>query len=216
MVRAVVASAKGGATVVRRPWLGAKLQGVTPDIADSLNLKRPVGALVSAIAPKSPAARAGLRTGDLIMEIDGQPVDDINAFNYRFATKPLGGRADVAILRGGHEAKVTIPLETVSESPRQETFIRVRSPLLGAKLANLSPVVAEELRLDYSAEGVVVTDIENGSVAESAGFQKGDIVIAVNNAKIATMQDLLRAISQPVRKLPVMAALRARRFSVKS
>src|SRR6201994_2927008 len=67
MVRAVVASAKGGATVVRRPWLGAKLQAVTPDIADSLNLKRPVGALVNAVVPKSPAERSGLRTGDLII-----------------------------------------------------------------------------------------------------------------------------------------------------
>jgi Do/DeqQ family serine protease len=199
MVRAVVASAKGGATVVRRPWLGAKLQAVSPEIAESLSLKRPVGALVSAIAPKSPAARAGLRTGDLMMAIDGQPIDDINAFDYRLATKPLGGHTEVAILRGGHEVKVTIPLETAPESPRQETLIRVRSPLLGAKLANLSPLVAEELRLDYSAEGVVVTDVENGSIAQSAGFQKGDIVVAVNNAKIAIMQDLLRAISQPMR-----------------
>ena len=78
-------------------------------------------------------------------------------------------------------------------------MIRVRSPLLGARVANLSPAVAEELRLDYSTEGVVVTDVENGSVAQSFGFQKGDIVVNVNNAKIATMQDLLRAISQPAR-----------------
>jgi len=91
MVRAVIASAKGGATVVRRPWLGAKLQAVTPEIADSLSLKRPAGALVNGVTAKSPAARAGLRTGDLIVEVDGQPVDDPNAFDYRFATKPLGG-----------------------------------------------------------------------------------------------------------------------------
>ena len=78
-------------------------------------------------------------------------------------------------------------------------MIKARSPLLGAKVANLSPAVAEELRLDDSAEGVAVTDVENGSVAQSFGFQKGDIVINVNNAKIATMQDLLRATSQPSR-----------------
>jgi Do/DeqQ family serine protease len=199
MVRAVVASAKAGAPSVRRPWLGAKLQPVTPEIAESLSLKRPVGALVSTISPRSPAARSGLRTGDLIIEVDGQPIDDPNAFDYRFATKPLGGQAQVGVMRGGREVKIGIPLEMAPETPREETVIKVRSPLLGARVANLSPALAEELRLDYSTEGIVVTDVENGSASQSFGFQKGDIVVSVNNAKIASMEDLLRAISQPVR-----------------
>src|SRR5579872_6941259 len=100
MVRGVIASAQGGSHVVRRPWLGAKLQPVTPDIAESLNLKRPVGALVSSVAAKSPAARAGLKTGDLIVAVDGLPIDDANAFDYRFATKPLGGHAQIGVMRG--------------------------------------------------------------------------------------------------------------------
>jgi Do/DeqQ family serine protease len=108
MVRAVVASAKAGAASVRRPWLGARLQPVTPEIAESLSLKRPVGALVNTISPRSPAARSGLRTGDLIIEVDGQPIDDPNAFDYRFATKPLGGEARVAVMRGGREVKIGI------------------------------------------------------------------------------------------------------------
>jgi len=199
MVRAVVASAKAGAASVRRPWLGAKLQPVTPEIAESLSLKRPVGALVNTISPRSPAARSGLRTGDLIIEVDGQPIDDPNAFDYRFATKPLGGEARVAVMRGGREVKIGIPLEMAPETPREETVIKVRSPLLGARVANLSPALAEELRLDYSTEGVVVTDVENGSASQSFGFQRGDIVVSVNSARIATMEDLLRAISQPVR-----------------
>jgi Do/DeqQ family serine protease len=199
MVRAVVASAKAGAASVRRPWLGAKLQPVTPEIAESLSLKRPVGALVNTISPRSPAARSGLRTGDLIIEVDGQPIDDPNAFDYRFATKPLGGEARVAVMRGGREVKIGIPLEMAPETPREETVIKVRSPLLGARVANLSPALAEELRLDYSTEGVVVTDVENGSASQSLGFQRGDIVVSVNSARIATMEDLLRAISQPVR-----------------
>jgi Do/DeqQ family serine protease len=199
MVRAVIASAKGGATVVRRPWLGAKLQAVTPEIADSLSLKRPAGALVNSITARSPAARAGLRTGDLIVEVDGQPVDDPNAFDYRFATKPLGGQAQIGVIRSGREAKLAIPLETAPETPREETVIKARSPLLGAKVANLSPALAEELRLDSAAQGVAVTEVENGSVAQSFGFQKGDIVVSVNNEKIATMKDLLRATGQPSR-----------------
>jgi len=199
MVRGVIASAQGGSSVVRRPWLGAKLQAVTPEIADGLGLKRPAGALVASISAKSPAARAGLKTGDLIVSIDGQPVDDPNAFDYRFATKALGGQAQLGVMRGGHETKVAVALQTAPESPREELLISARSPLLGAKVANLSPALAEQLRLDSTAEGVAVVDIANGSVAQSLGFQKGDVVVAVNNEQIATTSDLQRVVAKPSR-----------------
>src|SRR5499425_46509 len=111
MVRAVIASAQGGSAVVRRPWFGAKLQAITPEIAESLNLRRPVGALVSSVVARSPAARAGMRTGDLVVSVDGQEVDDVNAFDYRFATKPLGGQAHVGVMRSGREIKLAVALE---------------------------------------------------------------------------------------------------------
>src|SRR5467141_3404632 len=199
MVRGVIASAQGGSAVVRRPWLGARLQAVTPEIAESLSLKRPVGALVSGVAAKSPAARAGMRTGDLVVSVDGQEVDDVNAFDYRFATKPLGGQANVGVLRSGREIRLAVALESAPESPREETLIKARSPFLGAKVANLSPALADELRMDIDSKGVVVTDVENGSMAQSFGLQKGDVVLVVNNAKIETTQDLVRAVSQPSR-----------------
>jgi Do/DeqQ family serine protease len=199
MVRGVIASAQGGSSVVRRPWLGAKLQAVTPEIADGLGLKRPTGALVASITAKSPAARAGLKTGDLIVSVDNQPIDDPNAFDYRFATKPLGGQTQLGVIRGGHETKVAVALQAAPESPRDEVMIRARSPLLGAKVANLSPALAEELRLDSTAEGVAVVDIANGSVAQSLGFQKGDVVVAVNNEQIATTADLQRVVAKPAR-----------------
>ena len=103
MVRVVVASAKGGSAAVKRPWLGAKLQDVTPEIADSLGLKRPNGALVASVIANSPAARAGIKTGDLLVSIDGTGVEDPNAFDYRFATKSLGGTAQVGLLRQGRD-----------------------------------------------------------------------------------------------------------------
>src|SRR5215831_2791762 len=199
MVRAVIASAQGGSAVVRRPWLGAKLQAVTPEIAESLGLKRPVGALVSSVMARSPAAHAGMRTGDLVVSVDGQTVDDVNAFDYRFATKPLGGQADIDVMRGGREVKLAVPLETAPETPREEIVIKARSPFFGAKVANLSPALAEELRLETEAKGVVVTDVQDGSTAQTFGLQKGDIVLAVNNAKIETTQDLVRVVGQPSR-----------------
>jgi S1-C subfamily serine protease len=192
MVKVVIASARTGGSVVKRPWLGAKLQNVTPDIAESLGLKRPVGALVANVADKSPAARAGLKTGDLIMAIDGQAVDDQNAFDYRFATKSLGGHAQLGILRAGKEAKLTVALETAPETAREEIVIQARSPFMGAKIANLSPALADEMRLEASAEGVVVLDVAQGSLAQSLGFQRGDVIAQVNDEKIARTRDLDR------------------------
>jgi len=192
MVKVVVASAKGGGTTVKRPWLGAKLQNVTPDIAESLGLKRPAGALVATVSEKSPAARAGLKTGDLIVAIDGQTVEDQNAFDYRFATKPVGGTAQIGIVRGGKEMTLKIALETAPETPRDEIVIRSRSPFMGMKIANISPALADELRISESLEGVAVVDVEAGSLAQNLGFQKGDVIAAVNNEKIARTRDLDR------------------------
>jgi Do/DeqQ family serine protease len=199
MVRGVIASAQGGSAVVRRPWLGAKLQAVTAEIAESLNLRRPVGALVSSVAARSPAGRAGMRTGDVVVSVDGQDIDDVNAFDYRFATKSLGGVAQIGVLRSGREVRLAVALESAPDIEREETLIKTRSPLLGAKVANLSPALADQLRIDLDAKGVVVTDVENGSTAQSFGLQKGDIVLSLNNAKIESTQDLVRALTQPSR-----------------
>jgi Do/DeqQ family serine protease len=192
MVKVVIASAKGGGTTVKRPWLGAKLQAVTPDIAESLGLKRPAGVLIASVSNPSPALRAGLKTGDLIVAIDGQMVEDPNAFDYRFATKPLGGTAQLGILRGGKEATLKVALETAPETPRDEIVISSRSPFMGVKVANVSPALAEELRLDPSTEGVVVLEVTAGSVAQSLGFQRGDVIASVNDEKIARTRDLDR------------------------
>jgi Do/DeqQ family serine protease len=192
MVRVVVASARGGSAAVRRPWLGAKLQDVTAEIADSLGLKRPSGALVANVAADGPAARAGLQTGDLIVSIDGTVVDDSNAFDYRFATKPLGGTAQIGVLRQGREIVAAVSLQNAPDTPREEIEIRARSPFLGATVANLSPALADELRLDTQSRGVVVVSVADGSTAQSIGFQKGDIVISVNSQKIERSTDLDR------------------------
>ena len=193
MVRVVVSSAKGGSAAVKRPWLGAKLQEVTAEIADSLGLKRPTGALVANVAAGGPAARAGIKTGDVIAAVDGTVVDDPNSFDYRFATKPLGGQTQIVVLRGGRETKVTIALQSAPDAPREELVIQSRSPFLGAKVAKVSPALAEELKLDPSTEGVVIVEIADGSIAQSLGFQRGDLVLNVNGNNIVRTSDLERA-----------------------
>ncbi len=215
MVKVVVASAKSGGTTVKRPWLGAKLQAVTPDIAEGLGLKRPTGALVTSVTPASPAARAGLRTGDLIVAIDGQVIEDPNAFDYRFATKPLNGTAQVGITRDGKELRVAIALETAPETPRDEIVIRARSPFMGVKVANVSPALAEELRLDATTEGVVVLDVAEGSVAQNLGFQRGDVIAAVNEEKIARTRDLDRVAKDTNRRWSITIIRGGQQISVR-
>jgi Do/DeqQ family serine protease len=200
MVRVVVASARSGGSTVKRPWLGARLQAVTPEIADSLGLKRPTGALVASVATTSPAARAGLKTSDLIIAIDGQPIDDPNAFDYRFATKVIGGSARIGVLRAGRELALTVALEPLPDTAHDELVIASPSPFQGAKVSNLSPALADDLRLDPSTQGVVILEVVSGSSAQRLGLQRGDLVVSVNNAKIAKTRDLERIAGQASRR----------------
>jgi Do/DeqQ family serine protease len=199
MVRVVVASAKSGGSAVRRPWLGAKLQAVTSEIAESLGLARPTGALVSNVALGSPAARAGLRLSDLITGIDGQAVEDPNAFDYRFATRLIGGTSQIDIVRAGKPQRLAIALETAPDTGRDEIVIKSRSPFQGAKVSNISPAVADELRLDSNVEGVVIVELGDDAPALGVGFKKGDVILNVNNQRIAKTSDLDRATREPAR-----------------
>jgi Do/DeqQ family serine protease len=197
MVRVVVNSAEHGGKAVERPWLGAKLQAITPDIADSLGLKRPAGALIASVVPDGPAAKAGLKPGDLIVAVDGQSVDDPNAFDYRFATKPLGGDARLGLVRKGRDINVTVALTPAPETPRDEITIRSRSPFAGATVANLSPALADELQLDNANRGVVILNVQIGSPADSVGFRRGDVIVSVNGRDMEKTADLSRAADAP-------------------
>jgi Do/DeqQ family serine protease len=214
MVKVVVASAKSGGSIVKRPWLGARLQAVTPEIAEGLGLKRPSGALVASVTPMSPAARAGLKTSDLIVAIDAQPVEDANAFDYRFATKAIGGSARLGVIRGGKEVALSVVLEAAPDTPHEELVIASPSPFQGARVSNLSPALAENLRLDPSTQGVVIVDITAGSPAQSLGFQRGDLVLSVNNAKIAKTRDLERVAGQQSRRWTITIVRGGQQVSV--
>jgi len=182
---------------VRRPWLGATLQDVTKDIADSIGLERPAGALIAGVAPDGPAEQGGLKRGDVVTAIDGQGVDDAGSVGFRLGVKPLGGAATVTALRDGKTVTATVKLVAAPETPPRDAIrIKSRSPFEGALVENVSPAVAEELSLEKVDEGVVVAEIAPDSLAANLGIQKGDVVREVNGAKIATTRDLEAAASQ--------------------
>src|SRR5262249_55477646 len=143
---------------------------------------------------------AGLKTGDLITAIDGQAVEDPNAFDFRFATKAIGGQARIGVVRASKEMTLSVPLEALPDTPHDELVISSPSPFQGAKVSNLSPALADDLRLDASAQGVVIIDVAGGSPAQSMGFQRGDLVLSVNNTRIAKTRDLERATGQQSRR----------------
>jgi Do/DeqQ family serine protease len=194
MVRAVIESARGGNRTVRRPWLGARLQAVDGEIATSLGLEHPTGVLVTAIYDKGPAADAGIKRGDVILEVDGQPVDDPEAFGYRYALKGIEGKTPLTVLRDGRRSTVQVHLLTPPETrPREPVRGRSRTPFAGATLVNLSPAVADELQIDISQDGVVVSDVEENGIAARAGFRKGDQILAINGQRLTTTKDVERA-----------------------
>ncbi|SEM52555.1 Do/DeqQ family serine protease [Bosea lupini] len=191
MVRVVVDSAKTGATTVRRAWFGARLQALTQDVADGLGLDRPAGSVVASVVDSGPAAEGGLKRSDVILAVDGVGVDDPESFGYRFATRPIGGTTQLTVLRGGKRITIPVKLTPAPETrPREPVKVGGRSPFTGLTVLNLSPAVAEELSIDLSTEGVVVGNIEEGSPAARVGFQKGDLILAINGERINASREI--------------------------
>jgi Do/DeqQ family serine protease len=194
MVRLVVQAALQGGKV-QRPWFGASLQSVTSDLAESLGLDRPGGALIKSVQAKGPAAGAGLKAGDVVVSIDGKRVQDPQALQYRFVTKGLGGAAELGIMRHGQAMKAKVPMvAAVEDPPRDERELDGRHPLAGAKVANLSPAVAEELGIEEEGPGVVVLGVESNTPAARLGVRRGDLVIALNNDRVTSVAGLARAL----------------------
>jgi Do/DeqQ family serine protease len=191
MVKSVLSAARGGGKMVKRPWLGATLQTISQELAEGLGLERPTGALLADVDPKGPAAEAGLKRGDVIVSVDGQTADDPEAVGYRLGTKPLGGQATLGVLRGGKKIAAQIRLAPAPETPPRDTVrLKGQSPFAGATVVNISPAVIEEMSVQGGDRGVVVSEIEEGSLAERLNLQRGDIVLAVNDQKIDSTRDL--------------------------
>ena len=158
-----------------------------------LKLNSAIGALVRSVVANSPADQAGLQVSDVISSIDGRPVENPNAFDYRFAMRNVPGKVQLGIVRDGTEQTLQVNLVPAPETvPRESTRIETFAPLRGAIVVNLSPAVAEELGLDADVEGVAVTDVEKDTPAQRFGLQRGDILLKANGAKINRARDVER------------------------
>jgi S1-C subfamily serine protease len=194
MAKVVAEAGEKGGSIVR-PWFGARLQEITTDIADSLRIDPPHGALITEVAADSPAAKAGLKAGDAIVKIDGVDVDAPQGFDFHFATKELGTATDLTYVRGGQTAEASVAVVAAPGGVADQTAqIAGNTRFAGTTVATLTPAVAQDLNMPFDSHGVVVTDVASGSPAAQMGLEKGDIIVSIDDrqiADVATFQSLV-------------------------
>ncbi len=197
IAKQVVDTALGGGHAVVRPWLGVKAQALTGEIAKSLGLAIPQGVVVTDVWPGGPAARAGVDQGDVILSVDGQPVNDESSLTYQIGAKSPGSAVALVTRRNGApprtlDVRISAPPDQPAADPRT---IGGRNPLSGALVVNLSPASAYDYGVDpFAGRGVVVTAVQGG-YAQTVGIQPGDFIREVNGRKITDTASLVAAVA---------------------
>ncbi|MCB9989849.1 MAG: Do family serine endopeptidase [Rhodospirillales bacterium] len=192
MVATVIAAAKtgqGNEKGIIRPWLGISVQAITSDIADSLEFTRPHGVLVSDLHRASPALKAGLKVGDVVLAINEREIREPAEMKFRMATIPLGEKARFKILQNGREKTIHVTaMAPPDDPPRDETTLDGAHPLNGVSVANINPAVAVESGI-REENGVVVLAVPRRSAAIRV-TAPGDIIVSINGDTINTVKDL--------------------------
>jgi len=196
MVQTVAAAAIEDKPLVR-PWMGVTGGPVPPQMAAFFGLQGAAGVFVTGVYEGGPAEQAGLQYGDVIFSLDDKPIGDFQALRYRIATHLVGDIVELGVFRGYHHLAVEVPLVAPpKEPPANETWLPGIHILSGARVASLSPALAEDMNLDSALHGVVVLEVRRGSAAARYGLQRGDILRGFNGEALRTVDDL-RAFTPP-------------------
>jgi serine protease Do len=195
MVKSVMDSLVKSGKVVRG-WLGVSIQDVSPDLAKQFALPEAKGAVVTDILENSPAAKAGLQQGDVIVSFDGAPVENTGILRNRVAQTPIGKKVKVGVIRDKKEKELEV---LIAEQPKE--FGRgqeegpgtpdeeVSTALSGIEVRDLSPNLVQRYGLSKSDKGVVITQVEQGSAAADSGLREGDLVVEINRQAVKSVKD---------------------------
>ncbi len=179
---------------VVRPWVGIGLQDLTPELMTAFNLKEKEGALISQVLPESPAEKAGLKTGDIVVELDGKKIKNGQDVVREVLKRQVGQKIQLVVMREGKRVEVSV---TTAQMPAETERKGAQPPKewFGLKVSPVTPDVAKELGLP-KAEGVVVEGVEPGSAAQQTGLRKGDVILEVNRQKIRDEKDYRNAMEK--------------------
>jgi serine protease Do/serine protease DegQ len=175
---------------VRRGELGASLQDLTPELAQAFGLRQHGGAVVARVTPGSAAAQAGLQAGDVIVALNGKPVSSVNQLRNAIGLVPVGTRIELELLRKGRpvqaSAVLTAPRKAAADAGAASNYLT--GAVLGA--------IAEDHPLARRIEGVQVLEVERGSAAWSTGLRPDDIIVAVNQSGVSSVDEVLAAVNR--------------------
>ena len=178
---------------VTRGWLGVMIQKVTPDIAESLGLAEATGALVADVAKDGPAEAAGIKQGDVIVEYDGKKVNESSDLPLLVARTPIGKSVKVKVIRDKEEKTFAVKIAELKEEEAAQAETGAAEDL-GLTVQTLTPDVAENLGLERTVKGVVITQIDPGSAAAEAGLRRGDVILEVNRAPVKDADGYKKAV----------------------
>ena len=181
---------------VERGWMGVSIQGLTPELAESFGLDRPRGALVAGVIDASPASRAGVRVGDVIVRFDGEPVEEMRDLPRIVAGARAGSEVQVEVLRDGEPR--TLPLD-VGRMPGEEKVADASGSTpseerLGVTLSGLDSATRERLGMSDTSGGVLITDVASDSPAARKGLRAGDVILRVGNDAVSRPDEVTRAV----------------------
>ncbi|WP_454684270.1 Do family serine endopeptidase [Ancylobacter moscoviensis] len=199
----------------RRGWIGVRIQQVTPEIAESLSLGKPRGALVGSVTEEGPAAKGGLKAGDVVVTFDGKEVKDMRGLPIIVADTPVDKEVEVVVVRKGEEHKLKLVVgrldeeetkDSAAETPEQKPDAQppvATTKALGVEMAELTPELRTRFKIKDELKGVVVVTVEPGSVAAERGIAPGNLIVEVNQEATVTpkeVQDRVAALKKEGRR----------------
>ena len=181
---------------ITHAFIGIQIADVTPDNAKFFHMNKAQGALVSDVDADAPGGKAGLRTGDVITELDGKPVTDAGQLQMVVAQKRPGETIHLQVMRDGKTENVPVTLEVLGGAKGSEVAGSQHGKARwGLNLGELTPEARTELQAHSSVKGAIVEDVQPGSPADNAGLQRGDIIMEVNRQSTKSASDVAQALS---------------------